>query len=230
MYPSRSTTALSRTAYTHPIDPARPAHALDSSSPHKGSASPSPPLYCLTDEDTARDTEHGYTFFASHPPHPRLLTARNIARSFIPHIPPTSDVFHPILPPLEPTQFWVRTSGMHTAPTPVLHVPVVGLHPHVYHQPIRPPHSTRTSVASHVACFTLYTSPCPPSTPTSHIPNYRECRHVAFPLTAAAAPMLLIPHIAAPIPHRLCTDAQHPAMCSTPACVYQAPWPPLLPP
>ncbi|KAJ7893585.1 hypothetical protein B0H13DRAFT_2037286 [Mycena leptocephala] len=105
---------------------------------------------------------------------------------------------------------------MRTAPTPVLHVPAVGLHPHVYHQPIRPPRSTRSSVALHVACFTLYASPRPPSTPTSQIPNYRECGCVAFPLTAAATSVLLVPHIAAPIPHRPCTDAQHPAMCSTP--------------
>ncbi|KAJ7792779.1 hypothetical protein B0H13DRAFT_2172313 [Mycena leptocephala] len=105
---------------------------------------------------------------------------------------------------------------MRTALTPVLHVPAIGLHPHVYHQPIRPPRSTRNSVASHVACFILYASPRPPSTPTSHLPNYRECGRAAFPLTAAAAPVLLVPRMAAPIPHRPCTDAQHPAMCSAP--------------
>ncbi|KAJ6591392.1 hypothetical protein B0H10DRAFT_2233264 [Mycena sp. CBHHK59/15] len=213
MYPSRSTTALSRTAYTHPIDPARPAHALDN-------------------EDTAHDTEHGYTFFASHPPHPRLLTARNIACSFIPHILPTSDVFHPILP------HWnLRNSGCALRVcTPRRHLfsmsqSSVSTPTCIISQFDRPaqcaPQSPRTSPASPSTPRLAHPQPLHP---TSHIPNYRECGHVAFLLTAAAAPMLLVPHIAAPIPHRPCTDAQHPAMCSTPACVYRAPWPPLLPP
>ncbi|KAJ7829694.1 hypothetical protein B0H13DRAFT_2372433 [Mycena leptocephala] len=145
--------------------------------------------------------EHGYAFFASHPPHLRLLIAHDIARSSIPHIPPTSDVFRPILPPLEPTQFWVRTSAILTA--------LLNAH------------------LSRLARRLL--RPLRLTSPTLNAYKLPRMRARSFPANCSGRPVFLVPHIATPYHLTRAPTRSVPPSVVPPACVYRAPWPPLLP-